>query len=173
MSRKEQFKNLIKDYLSKVNEVLQILKEEAKLNPRMGDDYRLGGLPTRGDIKDKDIKLFSFHGIGCYVEYKNVVIDFNMDVATGKDQPIRGFNPFFVSQYAESIGLKHFDNWDFFEKVMNEMIKGEDVFGPYSVNEYSGLCYLKEDYEYLLEHKPWEKTLEDDDTEPTDPLGFY
>jgi len=138
---KEVIIKLVKEYLCLANQMLLDLRR---------------GLENGNDL---NITYHKYHGLGCLVKFGNdQMLDFNLDLCTSSEGELVGFEPYFFARY-----LLQSEKKDLFKDekeiidFLNTMKKNGEIFSEELENNISYLYYLKEDYEYLMREKPWEK----------------
>ena len=76
MSKELNILNLINDYQNTVLEVIEIFKNEFEVDD-IWNGYYTGIYEQTGEIPNKGIKYYAFHGIGIVVHFEDKNCDFN------------------------------------------------------------------------------------------------
>lgn len=166
MKESQALMKLIIQYLQLANKSLAIINELKTNYPlyinAVGDEVT--DLPFSGEIANKEIKKYRFHGSGCRILYNNgIIIDFNFDFKIDGMSQIRGIDLWFLLVFIKSQkndALKKFEDKAYVSNLMNKMVDEGVLFPPGSLQTHGYLnrvYYLKKDFQTLIQKKPWNK----------------
>lgn len=114
---------LIESYVHKASLLCEKLKGTLLTNENLLRARRLKLIPQQGKVDDIH---YSFHGVGCYFEYKNGSIEIDF----GPDGNCNGFDQYRLFKYLENMNEK--------EKSAYEDILEKEIF----VQQFSELLSL-------------------------------
>ncbi len=117
----ELFK-LITDFQASVVEGIKLLKEYYRLDKPLLVARRNKLIPKTAIINHKGLIYFNFHGIGCYMQFTNKIVDF--DFSYGPAMREDGFDSWRLYSYAISQKGKYpqFEEEKVVQKHLQELI---------------------------------------------------
>lgn len=126
-------KETLRAYLSDINAVVEIMREEGiRRNP---DESWQRTLYQTGEVETQNLR-YQFHGIGCLVHWGNKVIDF--DFRGDEKKGIWGIDTWFAANYFKSLNIAEFLDVDQSQQMIlkelqeleskGEVIKDDIVF---------------------------------------------
>lgn len=139
-----EIEKIFKDYLNDIVSVVEIMKVEGqRRDPEQS--WRLTLYKTE-TIKRYDLE-YNFHGIGCWVKWKNRIIDFDFKGDIGNT--IFGIDPWFAAYYLNSLKLPGYENLNFCHEQITKVIQELSAQGQLVKRE--NVFFYVEDFKRLIE----------------------
>ncbi|WP_092770008.1 DUF6896 domain-containing protein [Hymenobacter actinosclerus] len=130
---------VLKQYLADVTLVVGILKAEGE--KRGTSQTWQKAMYKSGEIPEMELE-YDFHGIGCWVKYKDRIIDFDFRGDAGNT--VFGIDPWLAAHYLQSLDLKGCYDLDICHKLImatiykllseGELVASDDVY--FYTNDY-------------------------------------
>lgn len=139
-----EIEKILKDYVSDIISVVEIMKIEGhRRNPEQSWQQ---ALYKTGTIKEHDLE-YDFHGIGCWVKWKDKVIDFDFRGDVGNT--IFGIDRWFAAYYLRSLRLSGYEDLNFCQEQISNVIQELSDKGQLVKRE--NVFFYTEDFERLIE----------------------
>jgi hypothetical protein len=139
-----EIEKTLKDYVSDIISVVELMKIEGhRRNPEQSWQQ---ALYKTGTIKEHDLE-YDFHGIGCWVKWKDRVIDFDFRGDVGNT--IFGIDRWFAAYYLRSLRLSGYEDLNFCQEQISNVIHQLNDKGLLIKRE--NVFFYREDYERLIE----------------------
>ncbi|MCD9014398.1 DUF6896 domain-containing protein [Parachryseolinea silvisoli] len=135
---------ILKDYLKDIISVVEIMKTEGFR--RNSEQSWQEALYKTGTIDEHDLE-YNFHGMGCWVKWKDRIIDF--DFRGDVENTIFGIDPWFAACYLQSLRLSGFDDVDFCQEQISKVI--EKLADKGRLAKRNNVYFYSADYKKLRE----------------------